>query len=192
MLLSMAPAARCCQAGGHQESGIGGVAHIGALYEDLGDRGQVETTEVVAGLDPVHPVLGTHRFTDVQPGNSSRRTVPKAAEAPMACAIGARRHAVRRTAKPRPPAGGPHAGVDGDGGVGVGVVADGVALWPTQGPTTGVRIQRVITTRRPLGPQVGGQILSHVEIELRLAVAAVGGGAGRVAGLLGAPVEDGR
>ena len=61
----------------------------------------------------------------------------------------------------------------------------------THGPTP-VLVVRVNDHLRALGPQVRGQVLSHVEVELRLGVAAVGFGTGGVARLRLAAVEDGR
>jgi len=44
------------------EGGVGGVAHVGAFDEYLGDGGQVGSGQVVAWLDAVDAVVGADRL----------------------------------------------------------------------------------------------------------------------------------
>src|ERR1035438_6287836 len=49
------------EGGRGQQRGIGGVAHVAALDQDLGDAGEVEPGEVVAVVDALGPVIGALR-----------------------------------------------------------------------------------------------------------------------------------
>src|SRR5689334_7499350 len=59
------------------QGGVGGVAHVGALDEHLGNGGQVDASQVVAGLDTVGSVVAAEGL----PGPAGERGPQVGAEA---------------------------------------------------------------------------------------------------------------
>ena len=107
---------------GDEQRGVGGVAHVAALDEHLGHRGEVQPGQVAAGLQAVDAVVGADRHGGAggegvaQRGGEGGRGRDDAVVRPVG-----RRFEHREA----PPVDRPPVGVDVDGDVGVGVVDDG-------------------------------------------------------------------
>ena len=171
----------------HQQRGVDRVAHVAALDQHLGHRRQVQPGQVVARRHAVGPVVGAHRHRRLRHERVAhvRAEHLRRRHDGVVDAVG---HGLEHGEPPT--VGGAPVGVDRDRRVRIRVVADGGALCHAR---THARIGRPRQhDRRTFGPQVGRGVLRHVEVELRLGVAPVGLGAGRVAALVLAPVPDQR
>src|SRR5215470_16056290 len=168
-----------------EQLGIGGVAHVAALDQDLRLGGQVEAGEIVPGDEAVMAVIVALRHAGVL---QQRRAHV------VAQALGGRDDAVVRPVRDRLQDGEPAA--PGRPAVGVDVQRDGGAgaveyVGPARDarPDAGIAVPRHHHLRA--GPaQVGPQVTGNVPIEGGLGVPAVGLGAGGVAGLVLPAVPD--
>ena len=130
--------------GRHEQRGVGRVAHVAALDEHLGHRGQVQPGQVVAGLQAVDPVVGAHRHRRAGDEGVAQRGGERGRGSDDAVVRPVRRRLQHGEA---PPVGRPAVGVDVDRHVGVGVVDDGRPRRDA-GPDA-VVVRRVSTTVAP-------------------------------------------
>ena len=113
---------RLLERGRDQQGGVGGVAHVAALDEHLGHRGEVEPGQVVAGLQAVDAVVVADRHGGAggegvaQHGGEGGRRRDDAVVRPVGRRLEHGEAAPARRAA---------VGVDVDRDVGVGVVDDG-------------------------------------------------------------------
>ena len=169
----------------YQQPGVGRVAHVAGLDEDLGLGGQVEAGQVIAEDHAVVPVV----VALGHPGVLQQRRPHVAAEPDRGLdhvVVGAVGHGLQDGEAPA--AGGPAVGVNVDGHVGVGPVED-------PGPAVHARPDAVVVLAREDHPgaelaQVSPQVGGDVEVEPGLGVPAVGLGARGVTGLPLAAVPD--
>src|SRR5215472_18551305 len=168
-----------------EQPGVGRVAHVAALDQDLRLGGQVEAGEVVPGDEAVLAVVVAHRHGGVL--QQRRANI-------VAQALGGRDDAVVRPVRDRLQDGEP--APPGRAAIGVDVQRDGgagaveyVSPGGDARPGAGVAVPRHHHPRAGL-PEVGPQVTGYVPVESGLGVPAVGLGAGRIAGLVLPAVPD--
>src|SRR5262245_22037073 len=168
-----------------EQPGVGGVAHVAALDQDLRLGGQVEAGEIVPGGEAVVAVIVALRHAGVL---QQRRAHV------VAQALGGRDDAVVRPVRDRLQDGEP--APPGRPAVGVDVQRDGGACAIEYvGPAADARPYAVVAGPRHHHPragpaEVGLQVAGNVPVETGLGVPAVGLRAGGVAGLVLPAVPD--
>ncbi len=164
--------------GGCNQGGVRWVTHIGALYEDFWDGRQVECGKVTTGLEAILPEISADWFPGT--GQKCRPDIHgegmRRADHVVVRAVSSK----CRHGKPLP-GGGRTVGMDTDGCIGAGLVANGRTFghaWPD------ARVG--VTGEHHNGSfclQVGGKVARHVEVEPGFGVTGIGLSACRIARL---------
>ena len=115
-----------------EQRGVGCVAHVRRLDEHLGNGRQVEPAQVVAGVDTV--VTEVRREGQARRGSECIAQLQRELGARLDDAVVVPGDEQGLDHVEAAPVGGSTVGVDGDGGVGVGVVADRGALGDARAP----------------------------------------------------------